>query len=122
MNLNAVQLRPFIPSGKDYALSQRFYEDLGFKKIYSDDGLSIFCMNKQEFFLQNFHNQEFQDNYMVELIVEDLDAWWSYLQSASLDKKYPIKIKEPTTYPWGKREINIIDPAGVCWHISEAKK
>ncbi|MDF2652388.1 MAG: Glyoxalase/bleomycin resistance protein/dioxygenase [Paenibacillus sp.] len=116
------KLRPFIPSGKDYALAQSFFEDLGFEKIYSDDGLSIFRIGEQEFFLQNFYNQEFQDNFMVELVVEDLDMWWSHIQTVTVGKNYPIKVKEPTIYPWGKREVNLIDPAGVCWHISEAMK
>ncbi|WP_422656770.1 hypothetical protein ACK8P5_13355 [Paenibacillus sp. EC2-1] len=120
--MKVTNLRPFIPSGEDYILAQCFFEDLGFVKIYSDEGLSIFQMDEQEFFLQNFFNQEFQDNYMVELIVEDLDKWWSLLQSVYSMKKYPIKLTEPKQYPWGKREINLIDPAGVCWHISESIK
>ena len=117
--MKATKLRPFIPSGQDYALAQRFYEELGFEKVYSDDGLSIFRMGEQEFFLQNFQNREFQDNYMVQLVVDDLDGWWTHIQAAALDRKYPVKLKEPTVYPWGKREIHLIDPAGVCWHISE---
>jgi hypothetical protein len=120
--MKVTKLRPFIPSGKDYKLAQCFFEDLGFEKIYSDDGLSIFRIGEQEFFLQNFHNQDFQDNYMLELVVEDLDGWWSLIQTVILEKKYPIKAKEPTMYPWGKREVNLIDLSGVCWHISEAAR
>ena len=119
--MKAVQIRPFVPSGADYALAQRFFEDLGFEKVYADDGLSIFRIGDQQFYLQNFHNQDFQNHFMVELLVEDLDAWWDCIQTAELDKKYPIRVKPPTEYPWGKREIHLIDPAGVCWHISEKK-
>ncbi|MBD2868770.1 VOC family protein [Paenibacillus arenilitoris] len=118
--MKAVKLRPFVPSGKDYALAQRFFEELGFDKIYSDDGLSVFRIGEQEFFLQNFHDQSFQDNYMLELAVEDLDGWWSRLQAVLAANRYPAKAKEPTVYPWGKREIHLIDPSGVCWHLSEA--
>jgi hypothetical protein len=113
------KLRPFVPSGKDYALAQSFFEDLGFEKIYSDEGLSIFQIGEQEFFLQNFDNQEFQNNFMVELIVEDLDMWWEHIQKVAIQKNYSIRVTEPTTQPWGKREITLIDLAGVCWHISE---
>ncbi|WP_274366240.1 hypothetical protein [Paenibacillus thermotolerans] len=120
--MKTTALRPFVPSGKDYALAQRFFVDLGFDKVYSDDELSLFRMGEQEFYLQNFHNQEFQENFMVELVVEELDTWWSHIKTAILEKDYPVKAKEPTDYPWGKREIHVIDPAGVCWHISEAKK
>ncbi|QYR19370.1 hypothetical protein KZ483_15680 [Paenibacillus sp. sptzw28] len=117
--MKAIKLRPFIPSGEDYSLAQSFFEELGFKKLYSDNGVSIFQMGELEFFLQNFHNQEFQNNFMIDLLVEDLDDWWMHIQAAELEKKYPIKLKEPDLYPWGKREIHLIDPAGVCWHISQ---
>lgn len=116
--MKATKLRPFVPSGEDYRLAQNFFQDLGFEKVYADDGISIFKMGEQEFFLQNFHNQEFQDNYMMELAVEDLDGWWHHIQQ-KVAKQYPVRVKEPTVYPWGKREIHLIDPSGVCWHISE---
>ncbi|WP_409342694.1 hypothetical protein [Paenibacillus sp. MBLB4367] len=118
--MKAIKLRPFIPSGENYDLAQRFFEELGFEKIYSSQELSIFRTGEQEFFLQNFHKQDFQDNFMVELVVEELDAWWEHIRAAALEEKYPIKLKPPVLYPWGKREIHLIDPAGVCWHISEA--
>ena len=120
--MKAVKLRPFIPSGKDYELAQRFFTDLGFESVYADDGLTVFRTGEQEFFLQNFHNEEMQNNYMVELQVEDLDHWWLHIQTGGLARNYPIKVKEPALYPWGKREIHLIDPAGVCWHIAEAVK
>lgn len=118
--MELIKLRSFIPSGEDYHLAQRFFADLGFEKIYSDNGISVFRMEDQEFYLQNFHNKEFQENFMIELVVGDLDGWWKHIHNTVLDR-YPIKVKEPTLYPWGKREIHLIDPAGVCWHISEAK-
>jgi hypothetical protein len=117
--VKAIRLRPFIPSGKDYGLAQTFFEALGFEKIYSDNGLSIFRIGELEFFLQNFHNEGFQSNFMVELQVEDLDGWWTKIQKIVQNDAFPVKAKEPAFYPWGKREIHLIDPAGVCWHLSE---
>lgn len=118
--MKTVKLRPFIPSGDHYDLARRFMQELGFEQVFANDQLSLFRMGEQEFYLQNLHHPELQNNYMVELVVDDLDAWWTHLQAAGLEAKYPVKLKEPTLYPWGKREIHLIDPAGVCWHISEA--
>lgn len=118
--MKAIKLRPFVPSGSDYPLAQMFFEELGFTRGYADDGLTVFRLGEQEFFLQNFHNQAFQEQYMVELVVEELDAWWAHIQAKALAERYPIRVKEPMVYPWGKREIHLIDPAGVCWHLSEA--
>lgn len=120
--MKAIKLRPFIPSGKDYPLAQAFFEALGFERMYSDSGISIFRTGELEFFLQNFHDQHFQNNFMVELQVEDLDGWWAKIQEIVETHSFPVKAKEPMLYPWGKREIHLIDPAGVCWHISEIVK
>ncbi|WP_274653587.1 hypothetical protein [Paenibacillus humicola] len=117
--MKTVKLRPFVPSGKDYSLAQRFFEELGFERTYSDDSLTVYRTGEQEFLLQHFHHEEFQQNYMLELAVDSLDEWWAHIQALELTEKYPIKVKPPTVYPWGKREIHLIDPAGVCWHFSE---
>jgi uncharacterized glyoxalase superfamily protein PhnB len=122
MNMNAVKLRPFVPSGSDYPLSVRFFEDLGFTKLYSDDGITIFRAGEVEFYLQNFHHTDMQNNYMLEVVVDSLDELWTQLQEAQLTSKYAIRMKEPTLFPWGKREIHLVDPAGVCWHFSEPKR
>ncbi|NBD24405.1 VOC family protein [Paenibacillus glycinis] len=118
--MNALKLRPFVPSGADYELAQRFFEELGFRKTYADGSLCLFRIGEQEFFLQNFHDQSFQDQFMLELAVEDLDGWWVRMQTMQRSGAYAdMRAKEPTVYPWGKREVHLIDPAGVCWHFSE---
>ncbi|REE85278.1 putative lactoylglutathione lyase [Paenibacillus taihuensis] len=119
--MKAVKLRPFIPSGKDYELAIRFFEELGFEKRYSDSGLTVFRSGEQEFYLQNYHNQEMQDNLMVELEVEDLDSCWQLIEGIVRSEAYPIRAKEPMDYPWGKREVHLVDPSGVCWHLSQTK-
>ena len=36
-----------------------------------------------------------------------------------LEETYPaFRMKSPTDFPWG-REVHFIDPAGVCWHVTE---
>ncbi|QHT62963.1 hypothetical protein GXP70_25365 [Paenibacillus lycopersici] len=117
--MNALKLRPFVPSGADYALAQRFFEELGFEKRYADASLSVFRLGEQEFYLQNYDNQAFQEQYMLELAVDDLDGWWARIEAMARSEAYPMKAKEPTLFPWGKREVHLIDPAGVCWHLSE---
>jgi hypothetical protein len=117
--MDAHKLKPFVPSGADYALAQRFFKELGFELGYADDGISVFRIGEVEFYLQNFHNQAFQDQFMLDLAVTDLDGWWDRIQEMVRGGAYDMKAKEPTVYPWGKREVHLIDPAGVCWHLSE---
>ncbi|MBP3965568.1 MULTISPECIES: hypothetical protein [Paenibacillus] len=118
--MKATKLRPFVPSGADYELAQRFFKELGFECILSVQDISIFRLSEQEFILQNYSNQSFQDNYMMDLIVDDLDAWWTHIQAIMESGQFPtIRAKEPTVFPWGRRELHLIDPAGVCWHLAE---
>ena len=57
---------------------------------------------------------------MFHLMVEDLDAWWQWIQEKDLCHRYEgVKAKAPQDYPWGLREIHLIDPSGVLWHIAQ---
>lgn len=117
--MKALKLRPFVPSGADYPLAVQFYTDLGFEKVFSSNELTIFRVDETEFHLQNYHNEELQSNYMLELCVEDLDAWWQQIQHIGVIEKYNLRIKAPQLQPYGKRAIHLIDTAGVLWHITE---
>jgi uncharacterized glyoxalase superfamily protein PhnB len=116
--LRAKEPMAFVPSGKNYERSLRFFQDIGFEVAWKSPEMATLKKDGCKFFLQNYHNQDMQDNFMMNLDVEDLDAWWAKLQAANLEAKYPgVRVKPPTVFPWGKREINIVDPSGVCWHI-----
>jgi len=58
-------LRPFVPSGEDYALSKSFFLEIGFVENWGDDGLCELQMNDVKFLLQNFKNIEMQQNLMM---------------------------------------------------------
>jgi hypothetical protein len=117
--MKALKLRPFVPSGADFPLAVQFYEELGFEKIFSSAELCIFRVGETEFHLQNFQNEQLQHNYMLELCVQDLDAWWQHIQNTGVVGKYQIRAKPPQIQPYGKRAVHLIDPAGVLWHITE---
>jgi uncharacterized glyoxalase superfamily protein PhnB len=71
--------------------------------------------------LQNIDVPEWQSNQMVTYEVDDLDVYWAELSELGITDLFPrTKLKEPTAFPWG-REIHIIDPAGVCWHVRQSK-
>ncbi len=67
------------------------------------------------FLLQDYHNQTLQENLMMYAQVDDLDEWWRHINASGVLERYPgVSSKEPTEFPWGKREVHLIDPAGVC--------
>lgn len=118
-NFEVLGLRPFIPSGPDFAEAIKFFLELGFEKLWEADGYAGFSCGSAKFILQDFNDTHFAENLMVRVDVSDLDAWWAHYSAKSLDSKYKgVRIKPPTEFPWG-REVNIVDLAGVCWHIGE---
>lgn len=121
-NLKANEIMAFVPSGKDYHLTLSFYKNMGFEADWESEELAILRKDRCRFFLQNFANAEMQKNFMMDLEVEDLDSWWEKITSEKLVEKYPgVKAKPPQDYPWGKREIHLIGPDGVLWHIATKK-
>lgn len=112
-------LKPFIPSGPDFAAAKGFFTDLGFVVNWEAPGLAELQLGAAVFLLQDYHNQNMQENLMMFAKVDDLDAWWLHVQESGVLDRYPgVRGKEPTVFPWGSREVHLIDPAGVCWHFA----
>ena len=80
--------RPFIPA-KDFAVSKAFYEALGFQKRLDSD-VAIFAIGPTAFILQRFYEKEFAENFMMQLMVDDLDAWWAHIDSLDLPKTFAV--------------------------------
>ena len=112
-------IQPFIPSGKDYALARRFFTELGFVEQWENNGIAGFACGDCRFLLQRYDDEEFASNLMMKIVVPNLDAWWILIQAKSIETNFPgVRVRPPTNLPWG-REVNFIDPAGVCWHVME---
>lgn len=111
-------MRPFMPA-KDFELSKRFYEALGFEKVL-DGEVAIFNAGSGGFILQNYYQKAWAENFMVQLIVDDLDAWWSHIESLELAKHFGVPSpKPPAMQPWGLRVAYVVDPSGVLWHVAQ---
>jgi catechol 2,3-dioxygenase-like lactoylglutathione lyase family enzyme len=116
--LRTVELKAFIPS-KDFTLSKQFYQDLGFELAWSSEDLAYFRNGISSFLLQKFYNKEHADNFMMHLLVEDVETWWSHVEAQGLIGRYGVKAEPPHDKPWGIRDFVIIDPSGVLWRIGQ---
>ena len=67
--LRIVELKPFVPA-RDYELSKRFYQDLGFTLASDADGVAYFHHETVSFLLQDFYLKELAENLMLHLLVE----------------------------------------------------
>jgi len=117
----SVIVRPFLPA-KDFAASKKFYEALGFQKIL-DGEVAIFSSGGNGgFILQDYWVKEWAENCMMQLMVDDLDAWWTYIMSLDLPSHFGVlPPKPPKLQPWGLRVAYVYDPAGVLWHVAEVR-
>ena len=116
--LTTVELKAFVPS-KDFALCKQFYQHLGFELAWSSDDLAYLRNGNSSFLLQNFYKKEHADNFMMHLLVKDVQAWWSHVQSQELAAKYGVRVEPPADRTWGIRDFAITDPTGVLWRIGQ---
>ena len=117
-NMKTVEAKAFVPA-RDFALSKRFYQDLGFVLAWSSDDLAYLRHGNSSFLLQNFYNKDHADNFMMHLLVQDVDAWWSHVQDQGIVAKYGVMIEPVSDKPWGLRDFAISDPSYVLWRIGQ---
>jgi catechol 2,3-dioxygenase-like lactoylglutathione lyase family enzyme len=114
---DVVALRPFVPA-KHFETSLCFYVDLGFRASRITGSLASMELGSFSFLLQEFEAAGFADNFMMQLLVNDLDAWWRRIESLDLAGKYGVQVpRAPALQPWGLTAAYVFDPSGVLWHI-----
>ena len=112
--------RAFVPA-KDFAVSKAFYEALGFPKLLDGD-VAIFGVGAGAFILQNFYVEQHAGNFVMQLTVDDVDAWWAHIQSLDLVQRFGVRTpRPPALQPWGLKVAFVFDPAGVLWHVAERR-
>jgi uncharacterized glyoxalase superfamily protein PhnB len=112
--------RPFLPA-QDFEKSRAFYEALGFTKLLDGD-VAIFAVGKTSFILQRHFQKDWAANCMMQLMVDDLDAWWTHLEKLDLPGTFGVAPpKPPAMQPWGLRVAYVTDPSGVLWHVAQRR-
>ena len=113
--------RPFLPA-KDFETSKAFYEALGFTKLLDVPEVAIFSIGASAFLLQRYYQQAWAENFMMQLMVDDLDAWWARIQALDLPGRFGVSApKPPALQPWGLRIAYVTDPSGVLWHVAQRR-
>ena len=122
MKHTAKSIRTFI-GAKDFELSRNFYKDLGFEEAIISKNMSYFKIGENiGFYLQDAYVQDWINNSMIFLEVDDVNDYWEKLQSLALPDKYktvrlvPIRVND-----WGM-ECFLHDPSGVLWHFGAFNK
>jgi catechol 2,3-dioxygenase-like lactoylglutathione lyase family enzyme len=117
--LDVVALRPFVPA-TDFETSIRFYVDLGFAATRHGDAIASMQLGAFGFLLQKFYAEGFAGNFMMQMLVHDIEGWWKRIESLDMATKYGVRApKAPAVQPWGLTVSYVVDPSGVLWHIAK---
>jgi len=108
----------FVPS-KDFELSSRFYCDLGFEVSNVAPGVAQARLGPHGFLLQDFYVKDWAENFMMHVMVANLDDWWQHIDALDLPGRFSVQPpKPPALQASGLRTTHVWDPAGVLWHFS----
>ena len=113
-----LSLEPFVPSGENFEGAKKLFQELGFEIDWDAGDYVGFKRESCKFILQKYNHKEFAENFMINVKIDNAEAFWTEVNEKRLPEKYGIRIGQPTKQPYGK-EVNLIDMAGVCWHFVE---
>lgn len=116
--MQLLSLEPFVPSGASFQKSKALFQELGFRISWDAGDYVGFERDGCKFILQNFHNKEFAENFMLSVKIDNAENFWKEVNALGLEEKYGVRISKPIHQPYGI-EVNMIDIAGVCWHFVE---
>lgn len=116
--LDTIEIKAFVPA-RDYALSRRFYADVGFEEKSEGNGVAYFAAGDCSFLLQDFHHPDLAGNFVMHLLVADVDAWHRHLCERGIAKRYGVRLDTPADRPWRMRDFCMTDPSGVLWRIAQ---
>ena len=119
--MKVLNIRAFVPSGKEYSKSKELFQELGFTLRLDTPGFAIFEKDGREFFLQNYDLPGFTQHYMMAVDIDNAEEFRNEVIAKKLPEKYGIKVWPVIEQPYGK-EVNIADIAGVLWHFVEPFK
>lgn len=121
MQFNALSMRPFI-GAKDFDISRSFYRELGFEETVLSPDMSVFKIGQMAFYLQNAYVEDWVDNTMIFLEVEDVEQCWKELSALELPQKYAhVRLVPISHLDWGS-ECFLHDPSGILWHFGSFNK
>ncbi len=122
MKHQAKSIRAFI-GAKDFEVSRNFYKDLGFEESVISKNMSYFKVTETlGFYLQDAYVEDWVNNSMLFLEVDNVEQYWNELQSLGLQHKYKdVRLTAIKKDVWG-RECFLHDPSGILWHFGEFNK
>lgn len=117
-NLGVTEIKAFVPS-KDFEQSKQFYKDLGFTMASEGGGIAYFRLEQVSFLLQDYCVPALAENFMMHILVQDVQAWWNHVQASGVVAKFGVKCTAVESQPWKMKDFCLLDPSGILWRIGQ---
>jgi len=117
-NLHVQEIKAFVPS-RNFELSKRFYRDLGFTMASDGGGVAYFHFEHASFLLQDFCAENLSENFMMHILVANVDAWRAHVLASNVQTKYGVQVTGIEAQPWRMRDFCFTDPSGVLWRVGQ---
>jgi len=117
--LAITDVKVFVPT-KDFKLSLSFYQELGWKTIGLHDKLAELELGGIRFFLQDYYNRGWANNFMFYINVENTRAWYEHVSEVLENGDFgKARVNEPKKQPHGDIVTHVWDPSGVLLHFAQ---
>ena len=111
----------FVPT-MDFSQSIGFYDAMGWAVNWraEDDSLAELELANCRFYLQNYYNEEWANNFMLHITVDDARAWWQHASGGIENGGYQnARLRDPGEQPYGTLVTFVCDPSGVLLHFAQ---
>ena len=96
---------------------------MGLAKLVDGDDVTIFAAGSGGFLLTDLPHETLDGQFMMQLMVDDLDAWWAHIDGLDLPAQFGVPApRPPELQPWGLRIAYVVDPCGILWHVAQRRE
>lgn len=116
---SARDVKVFVPA-KDLGESMGFYEAMGWRVNWraEDDSLAELELAGNRVYLQNFYVEDWANNFMMHITVDDARGWWEHASRVIREGGYrSARVREPEEQSYGALVTFVWDPCGVLLHL-----
>ena len=117
----ATDIKVFVPA-MNFIQSVEFYETMGWNVNWraDDDSLAELELAGNRLYLQNYYNEDWANNFMIHITVDDARAWWEHASKVIEDGGYKYaRVREAQEQCYGALVTFVWDPSGILLHFAQ---
>ncbi len=121
MSLIALDVKTFVPA-KNFQESLAFYEAMGWTLNFrgEEDDLAELELADCRFYLQNYYNKDWANNFMLHITVEDAQAWHDHAARVIKNGNWKYaRLRAPKEQSYNALVTWVWDPSGVLLHFAQ---